>query len=35
MILEKVALGAGSQDLAIPNLVRLWLGKRDVTVRYG
>lgn len=35
MILEKVGLGAGSQDLAIPNLVRLWLGKRDVAVRHG
>jgi uncharacterized protein (TIGR00299 family) protein len=33
--LEKVGLGAGSQDLAIPNLVRLWLGKRDVAVRHG
>lgn len=33
MKLEKVSLGAGSQDLAIPNVVRLWLGKSNVAVR--
>lgn len=26
MILQKVGLGAGSQDLPIPNILRLWLG---------
>jgi hypothetical protein len=25
--LEKIGLGAGSQDLAIPNILRLWLGE--------
>ncbi|MGI0484236.1 nickel pincer cofactor biosynthesis protein LarC [Pantanalinema rosaneae CENA516] len=35
MTLEKVGLGAGSQDLELPNLVRLWLGKRDVALRHG
>ncbi|MCA2939082.1 MAG: nickel pincer cofactor biosynthesis protein LarC [Microcystis sp. M113S1] len=28
MQLEKVGLGAGTKDLPIPNLVRLWLGKK-------
>lgn len=27
MKLKKVGLGAGSQDLAIPNLIRLWVGE--------
>jgi pyridinium-3,5-bisthiocarboxylic acid mononucleotide nickel chelatase len=27
MIVEKVGLGAGSRDLAIPNILRLWLGE--------
>ncbi|MBW4521594.1 MAG: nickel pincer cofactor biosynthesis protein LarC [Scytolyngbya sp. HA4215-MV1] len=27
MTLHRVGLGAGSQDLAIPNIVRLWLGE--------
>ncbi|MGK7940340.1 MAG: nickel pincer cofactor biosynthesis protein LarC [Crocosphaera sp.] len=27
MILEKVGLGAGSQDLSIPNILRLWIGE--------
>jgi uncharacterized protein (TIGR00299 family) protein len=35
MTLEKVGLGAGSHDLAIPNLVRLWLGKQNVAVGHG
>lgn len=35
MKLEKVGLGAGSQDLEIPNLVRLWLGKSDAAMRHG
>ncbi len=26
MILEKVGLGAGSQDLSLPNILRLWIG---------
>jgi hypothetical protein len=29
MQLEKVGLGAGTKDLPIPNLVRLWLGKKE------
>ncbi|EAZ88664.1 nickel pincer cofactor biosynthesis protein LarC [Crocosphaera chwakensis] len=28
MILEKVGLGAGSQDLSLPNILRLWIGER-------
>lgn len=27
MVLEKVGLGAGSQDLSIPNILRLWIGE--------
>jgi uncharacterized protein (TIGR00299 family) protein len=27
LILKKVGLGAGSQDLAIPNILRLWIGE--------
>jgi hypothetical protein len=27
MIFRKIGLGAGSQDLAIPNILRLWLGE--------
>lgn len=27
MKIEKIGLGAGSQDLAIPNILQLWLGK--------
>ncbi|MDJ0509468.1 MAG: nickel pincer cofactor biosynthesis protein LarC [Crocosphaera sp.] len=27
MILEKVGLGAGSQDLSLPNILRLWIGE--------
>lgn len=26
MVLEKIGLGAGSKDLALPNLLRIWLG---------
>jgi uncharacterized protein (TIGR00299 family) protein len=29
MTLQKVGLGAGSRDLAIPNMVRLWLGEGE------
>ncbi len=29
MTLRKVGLGAGSQDLALPNILRLWLGEAD------
>jgi uncharacterized protein (TIGR00299 family) protein len=29
--LEKVGLGAGSRDLPIPNILRLWLGELSVT----
>jgi uncharacterized protein (TIGR00299 family) protein len=28
MILQRVGLGAGSRDLPIPNILRLWLGER-------
>ena len=28
MVLEKVGLGAGSQDLSIPNILRLWIGEK-------
>lgn len=31
MTLQKVGLGAGSRDLAIPNMVRLWLGEGEVS----
>ncbi len=27
MVLEKVGLGAGSKDLSIPNILRLWIGE--------
>ncbi len=27
MVLEKVGLGAGSQDLSLPNILRLWIGE--------
>ncbi len=27
MTIEKIGLGAGSRDLAIPNILRLWIGK--------
>ena len=27
MTMEKIGLGAGSRDLAIPNILRLWIGK--------
>ncbi|MDJ0732297.1 MAG: nickel pincer cofactor biosynthesis protein LarC [Crocosphaera sp.] len=27
MVLEKVGLGAGSQELSIPNILRLWIGE--------
>lgn len=29
MVIEKTGLGAGSQDLAIPNILRLWLGEKE------
>jgi uncharacterized protein (TIGR00299 family) protein len=29
MILKKIGLGAGSKDLVIPNLLRLWLGESN------
>ena len=29
MILRKVGLGAGGRDLALPNLLRLWIGETD------
>lgn len=28
MILEKVGLGAGSKDLSLPNILRLWIGEK-------
>ncbi|MDJ0845951.1 MAG: nickel pincer cofactor biosynthesis protein LarC [Crocosphaera sp.] len=28
MILEKVGLGAGSQELSLPNILRLWIGEK-------
>lgn len=31
MTLTKIGLGAGSQDLPIPNILRLWLGEKEVT----
>jgi uncharacterized protein (DUF111 family) len=27
MTLQKIGLGAGSQDFAIPNILRLWIGE--------
>ena len=37
MTLQKVGLGAGSRDLAIPNMVRLWLGEGEAnqTVKFS
>ncbi len=32
MNLQQVGLGAGSQDLAIPNILRLWVGETDLDV---
>lgn len=29
MILQKIGLGAGSRNLALPNIVRLWIGEGD------
>ena len=34
MTIEKIGLGAGSQDLAIPNILQLWLGNQ-VTQKSG
>ncbi len=31
MKLEKIGLGAGSRDLEIPNILRLWLGEKSTT----
>ncbi len=28
MVLEKVGLGAGSQDLSLPNILRFWIGEK-------
>lgn len=32
MAIEKVGLGAGSQELSLPNLLRLWLGRSPVSL---
>ncbi|ELS02797.1 TIGR00299 family protein [Xenococcus sp. PCC 7305] len=29
MTIEKIGLGAGTRDLEIPNILRLWIGKRE------
>lgn len=34
MNLEKIGLGAGSSDLPIPNILRLWLGETESTSSY-
>ncbi|MEM1172414.1 MAG: nickel pincer cofactor biosynthesis protein LarC [Cyanobacteria bacterium P01_H01_bin.35] len=34
MSLQKVGLGAGSQNLAIPNILRLWLGEGKVQTQH-
>ena len=34
MKIDKIGLGAGSSDLAIPNILRLWLGTTDSTASY-
>jgi pyridinium-3,5-bisthiocarboxylic acid mononucleotide nickel chelatase len=33
MQLEKIGLGAGSQDLSMPNILRLWIGSKEDTER--
>ncbi|NES07313.1 MAG: nickel pincer cofactor biosynthesis protein LarC [Okeania sp. SIO2F4] len=35
MSLQCVGLGAGSQDLAIPNILRLWIGEGKVKTQYS
>ena len=30
MKIEKIGLGAGSRDLEIPNILRLWIGRREI-----
>ncbi len=35
MSLQKVGLGAGSQNLAIPNMLRLWLGEGKVQTQHS
>ncbi|MBE9222086.1 nickel pincer cofactor biosynthesis protein LarC [Cyanobacterium stanieri LEGE 03274] len=32
MNLDKVGLGAGNQDLAMPNILRLWIGEKDEVI---
>jgi pyridinium-3,5-bisthiocarboxylic acid mononucleotide nickel chelatase len=31
LLLQRVGLGAGSQDLPIPNILRLWIGESDLS----
>ncbi len=33
MKLERIGLGAGNQDLAIPNILRLWLGETEESIK--
>jgi len=35
MFLQRVGLGAGSQNLAIPNILRLWIGEEKVQTQYS
>ncbi|MGK7897746.1 MAG: nickel pincer cofactor biosynthesis protein LarC [Xenococcus sp. (in: cyanobacteria)] len=30
MTIEKIGLGAGTRDLEIPNILRLWIGRREI-----